>query len=424
MKVNWEKKEDHQGVLTVEVEEAKVNAALDTAFKKVRKDVTIPGFRKGKIPRKLFEARFGVEALYQDAVDLLLPESYAQAIEKAGIEPVVQPEIDVEQIEKDQPFIFKATVTVKPEVELGPYMNLEIPEKDFSVKEEDIDNELERMRERVAELEVIDEKAQEKDYVIIDFEGSIDGEKFEGGEAENYSLELGSGQFIPGFEDQLIGCKAGENKEVVVTFPEDYHQKSLAGKEATFKVSIKEVKRKNLPELDDEFAKDISEFDTLEELKADVKKKLEEEKAREAEQYKQDTVVDQATENATVDIPEVMVEQEVDQLLEHYEHQLKMQGLNLAQYLQLTDQDEDTLREQYKEVAEKRVKRGLVLEAIAKKENIEVSEEDVEAELKKLADLTRQDIESVKVAFEEKVKDDLLIQKAIELLVSNSQNAA
>lgn len=428
MKVQWEKQENHQGVLTVEVDEEKVKSALDAAFYKVRKQINVPGFRKGKVPRQLFEARFGVEALYQDALDILLPESYAQAVEEAGIEPVDRPDIDVEQIEKGKPLIYKATVTVKPEVELGEYKDLEIPEKDFSVKDEDIDQELETMRNRYAELETVEGEAQKHDHVLIDFEGFIDGEPFEGGKSENYNLELGSGQFIPGFEDQLIGVKAGEEKDVVVTFPEDYQQEKLAGKEATFKVKVHEIKRKNLPELDDEFAKDVSEFDTLQELKDDIKRKLQERKEEEEKQYKRDTVVEKAAENATVDIPQVMVEQEIDRMMQNFEQQLRMQGINLDTYKQVMGQEEEALREQFKEQAEKRVKTSLVLEAIAKRENVEVSDEDLEAEIKRFAEMLNRDVEDVRKDLSDQgmdsLKEDIIIRKTIELLVSNSQNAA
>lgn len=429
MKVNWEKQENNQGILTVEVDEEKVAQALDKAFKKVRKQVNVPGFRKGKIPRQLFEARFGVEALYQDALDILLPESYSQAVDEAGIEPVDRPEVDVEQIEKNKPLIFKATVTVKPEVELGQYKQLEIPPKDFSVKEEDVDEELATMRDRYAELEVVEGGAEKEDHVVIDFEGFIDGEPFEGGKAENHTLELGSGQFIPGFEDQLIGTKAGEEKEVVVTFPEDYNQESLAGKEATFKVKINEVKRKSLPELDDEFAKDVSEFDTLEELKEDIRSKLKERKEREEEQYKNDTVVEKATENASVDIPEVMIEQQIDRMLQNFEQQLSMQGVNLDMYKQMTGAKDEELRDQFKEDAAKQVKSSLVLEAIAAAENVVVTDEDVEEELEKLADMYKREIDDIRKIFAgpnnvDMLKDEIKIRKTIELLVSNSQSAA
>lgn len=429
MKIDLEKQENNQAVLTVEVDEERVAAALDTAFRKIRKQINVPGFRKGRVPRKLFEARFGIEALYQDAVDELLPESYGKALDESGIQPVDQPEIDVKQIENGKPFIFKATVTVMPEVTLGQYKELEIPDKDFTVKDEDVEAEIDAMRNRYAELEVVDGAAEEKDFVLIDFEGFVDGEAFEGGKAENHQLELGSGQFIPGFEDQLIGLKAGDEKDVVVTFPEDYHQESLAGKEATFKVKVNEVKRKHLPELDDEFAKDVSEFDTLEELKADTRKKLQERKQQEEEQYKKDTVAEKATENAEVDIPDVMIEREVDRMIQNLEQQLSMQGMTLEMYKQTMGDDADDLRESFREEAEKRVKTSLVLDAIAEEEKIEVTEEDVDEEVERLAELYNRPVDEIRKIFAgeaniESLKGEIKIRKTLEHLVSNSRNAA
>jgi len=427
MKANWEKIEKNQGVLQVEVETEKVSSALDKAFQKVVKQVNVPGFRKGKVPRNIFEARFGVESLYNDAVDILLPEAYAEGIKETGIEPVDRPEIDIEQFEKGKPFIFKATVTVKPEVELGEYTGLEIPEKDFSVKEEDIEAELKQLQNRHAELEILDEGEVEKgDTAVIDFEGFIDGEAFEGGKAEKHSLEIGSGAFIPGFEDQVIGMKKGEEKEINVTFPENYHSEELAGKEAVFKVKLHEIKRKKLPELNDEFAKDV-DFETLDELKEDIKKRLEEQRKQEKEDYGKNTVIEKATENATVDIPSVMIEQETDNMLKKFEQQLAYQGMNLDLYYQFSGTDEKGLKEQFKNDAEKRVKTNLVLEAIAKKEEIQAGEEDVEEELKRLSDLYKRDIEEIRTLFTsrdsglESLKMDLQIRKTIDYLVEQSK---
>src|SRR5690606_35721805 len=287
MKASWEKTENNQGVLTVEVDGETVEKALNQAFRKVVKRVTVPGFRKGKVPRAIFERRFGVEVLYEDALDILLPDAYASAVKETGIEPVDRPEIEIEQMEKGKPLIFKATVTVKPEVKLGEYKGLEVPKKDFEVKPEDVDAELEAMRKRQGQLEAVEDGTVEKgDRVIIDFEGTIDGKPFEGGKADGFSLEVGSGRMIPGFEDQLIGMKPGEEKTITVTFPEDYHVKELSGKEASFRIKLHEIKRLRLPELDDEFAQDVSEFDTLEELKKDIENKLKERAKREEEEYR------------------------------------------------------------------------------------------------------------------------------------------
>jgi len=430
MKASWEKTEKNRGVLTVETDEQAVLDALDQAFKKVVKKVNVPGFRKGKVPRVIFEKRFGVEALYQDALDILLPEAYEQAVNETGIEPVDRPEIDIEQLEKGKSLIFKATVTVKPEVQLGEYKGLEVPEKDFSVKPEDVDAELEKMRKQQGQLEVVEDGAVENgDRVIIDFEGFVDGEAFEGGKAEKYTLEVGSGTFIPGFEDQLIGLKAGEEKEVNVTFPEEYHAENLAGKPATFKVKLHEIKRLHLPELDDEFAQDVSEFDTLDELKADIEKSLKEKSEREKEEYTRNTLVELAAENAEVEIPEVMIETEMDHMLRQFEQRLMYQGLNLDLYSQFTGQSKEEIKGQFKEDAEKRVKANLVLEAIAKAENIEVTDEDVEQEIQEMAKQMEREVDDVRRLLEnqgavDSVKEQLRVKKTIDLLVSNSKNKA
>jgi trigger factor len=430
MSTKWEKLEKNQGVLTVEVEAQEVGIALDKAFKKVVHKINVPGFRKGKVPRKIFEARFGIESLYQDALDILLPEAYGKALDETGIEPVDRPEIDVEQMEVDKNLIFKATVTVKPEVELGEYKGLEVPEKDFSVSEDAVEEELGKVRERQAELIVVEEGTVENgDTTVIDFEGFLGEEAFEGGKGENYTLEIGSNSFIPGFEDQLIGMKKEEERTITVTFPEEYQSEELAGKEATFKVKVNEIKRKELPELDDEFAKDVSEFDTLDEYKADLRKKLEEKATQDEENYKKDALVELAAANATVEIPPAMVEHETEHMLKDFGQRLQMQGMNLDLYYQFAGLDEAGLREQFKGDAEKRVRINLTLEAIAKAENIEVNQEDVEAEMSKMAEMYGVPVEELKgrLAGEghlESLENDLKIRKAIELLVNNSKTVA
>ncbi len=425
MSAKWEKLEGNQGVLTIEVDAEKVNEGLDFAFKKVVKEVTVPGFRKGKVPRGLFEKRFGVEVLYQDAVDYLLPSAYAEAVKETGIEPVDNPEIDIEQIEKGKSMIIKAKVTVKPEVKLGEYKGLEVEKQDLEVTEEDVEQELKTLQQRYAELVVKEEGQAEKgDTVVIDFEGFTDGEAFEGGKGENYSLELGSGQFIPGFEDQLVGVSPGEEKEVNVTFPEEYHAAELAGKPAVFKVKVHEIKTRELPELDDEFAKDVDEeAETLDELKEKIRTRLEETKKNMAENKVRDTVVKKAAENAEIDIPEVMIENEIDHMVREYEQQLQMQGMNLDLYFQFTGQDMDKLREQMKENAEKRVRTSLTLEAIANAENLEVSDEDVDRELNKMAEMYKMTVDNIKsiMGTLDGLKADLKIQKAVEFLVENSK---
>ncbi|MED3549192.1 trigger factor [Cytobacillus praedii] len=425
MSAKFEKLEGNQGVLTIEVNAEKVNEGLDAAFKKVVKQVNVPGFRKGKMPRGMFEKRFGIESLYQDAVDILLPEAYANAIEETGIEPVDRPEIDVEQIEKGKSLIFKATVTVKPEVKLGEYKGLEVEKFDTEVTDEDVDNELKSMQERHAELVVKEEgKAENGDTVVMDFEGFVDGEAFEGGKAENYSLELGSGQFIPGFEEKLVGVASGESKDVEVTFPEEYHAAELAGKPAVFKVTVHEIKTKQLPELNDEFAKDADEeVETLAALKEKVKTRLEESKKHEAEHFVQDTVVEKASANAEIDLPSVMVDTEIDRMMNEFEQRLQMQGMNLELYFQFSGQEESALREQMKEDAEKRVRMNLTLEAIAKAENIEVTDEEVTAELNKMAEMYNMTVENIQKALGslEGLKADLQVKKAVDFIVENSK---
>jgi trigger factor len=430
MSATWEKQEKNQGLLTIEVDAQEVSKALDQAFKKVVGKVNVPGFRKGKVPRSIFEARFGVEALYQDALDILLPQAYSKAVEETGIHPVDRPDVDVEQMEKGQNLIFKAIVTVKPEVELGEYKDLEIEEKEFAVTDEQVDEELERVRNRQAELISVEEGTIEQgDTAVIDFEGFLGDEAFEGGKGENHSLEIGSGSFIPGFEEQLIGLAQGEEKRISVTFPEDYQAKELAGQEAAFEVKINEIKRKKLPELDDEFAKDVSEFDTLEEYKADLKSKLEERAKQEEENYIRDAIVNKAAENSIVDIPKAMITDEIEYMLNDFKQRLQMQGMSLEMYQQFSGLDEQGLREQFKGDAEKRVRVNLTLEAIALAEDIQVSDEELDAEIEKMAEMYGQKAEDLKNRLEaqgntEALKGDLKSRKAVDILVNNRKKNA
>ncbi|MGF2617294.1 trigger factor [Rossellomorea vietnamensis] len=428
MSAKWEKQEGNQGVLTIEVDADTVNNGLDAAFKKVVKQVNVPGFRKGKMPRGMFEKRFGVESLYQDALDVILPEAYAKAVEETGIQPVDRPEIDIEQMEKGKELIFTATVTVKPEVKLGEYKGLEVEKMDTEVTSEDVENELKSLQEKQAELAVKEEGAAENgDTVVIDFEGFVDGEAFEGGKAENYSLELGSGSFIPGFEEQLIGLETGAEKEVEVNFPEEYHAAELAGKPAVFKTKLHEIKAKELPELDDEFAKDADEeVETLAELKEKIQKRLEESKKNEADQTLRDTLVEKASENTEVDVPDAMIDTEVDRMMQEFEQRLQMQGMNLDLYFQFSGQKEEDLRGQMKEDAAKRVRTNLTLEAIAEAENLEISDEEAEEEVNKLAEQYNMAADNIKQALGglDNLKTDLKIRKAVEVLVDNSKTVA
>ena len=425
MSVKWEKLEGNTGVLTVEVSAEKVNEGLTAAFNKVVKTVNVPGFRKGKMPRPMFEKRFGVESLYQDALDILLPEAYGNAIDEAGIDPIDRPDIDIEQMEKGKELIFKATVQVKPEVTLGDYKGLEVEDFDATVTDEDVAKELETLQSRQAELVVKEEGTAELgDTVVLDFEGFVDGEAFEGGTAENHSLELGSGSFIPGFEEQLVGLATGESKDVEVSFPEEYHAAELAGKPAVFKVTLHEIKGKELPALDDEFAKDVDdEVETLDALKEKIRTRLEDSKKHEAEHHLRDSLVEKAAENAQVEIPEVMVTSEVNRMLQEFEQRLQMQGMNLELYFQFSGQDENALREQMKEEAVNRVRVALTLEAIAKAENIEASDEDVNAELEKMAGMYNMTVDNIKQALGglEGIKGDLQKQKAVEFLIENKK---
>ncbi|PPA81513.1 trigger factor [Brevibacillus laterosporus] len=427
MVAKWEKLENNQGVLTVEVDADQVNLALDEAFKKVVKKVNVPGFRKGKVPRKMFENRFGVESLYQDALDILLPKAYGQAVREAGIEPVDRPEVDVEQMEVGQKLVFKATVTVKPEVKLGDYKGLSVEEKDFTVGEEQVEEELKNLQARHAELVTVEEgPAAIGDSANIDFEGFQDGVAFEGGKAEDYALELGTGTFIAGFEEQVVGMAIGEEKEITVTFPEEYHSPNLAGKEAMFKVKLNSLKRKNLPELDDEFAKDVSEFDTLEEYKADLKAKLEEKAEAEKKNHVREQLVLKATENAEIEIPDVMVESELDQMVKEFEQRLQMQGMNLELYYQFSGTDESALRDQMRKDAVLRVRTALVLEAIANAENLETKEEDVDQELEQYAKMYGRPADELKKIFAAQdglagLYREILTRKVVDLLVAESK---
>jgi trigger factor len=425
MAVNWEKQEGNEGILTFEVPAETFSKGLDQAFKKVVKQVNVPGFRKGKVPRKIFEQMFGVESLYQDAIDAVLPEAYTNAIDEAGINPVAQPEIDVEQIEAGQPVVFKANVTVKPEVKLGDYKGLEVERQETAVTDEEIEEQLNDRRQGNAEFVIKeDEPAAEGDTVVIDFEGFTDGEPFEGGKAEGYELELGSNSFIPGFEEQLTGVKAGESKDVEVSFPEEYHAAELAGKPATFKVTVHEVKSRELPELDDEFAKEIdSEVASLDELRSKLKEQTAQEKKDASEAALRDELVEQAAKNADIEIPEVMVEGEVDRMIQEFGQRLQQQGMTLDLYYQFSGQDEAALRAQMKEDAETRVRVSLVLEAIAEAEGVTVGEEDIQEELKTMSGQFNMDTEQIKqiLGGTEMLENDIRFKKTIEFLVENAK---
>ncbi|MCM3357794.1 MULTISPECIES: trigger factor [unclassified Psychrobacillus] len=424
MSVKWEKQEGNNGLLTVEVAADVVNKGLDQAFKKVVKQINAPGFRKGKMPRPIFEKMYGVESLYQDALDFILPEAYASAIDEAGIDPVDRPEIDIVTMEKGQPLVFTANVVVKPEVTLGDYKGLEVTKLDQTVTDEEIEEQLKGHQARLAELVVKEDAIVEGDTAVIDFEGFVDGEAFEGGAGQDYPLEIGSNSFIPGFEGQLVGVKAGESKDVEVTFPEEYHAAELAGKAATFKVTVKEVKGKELPELNDELAKEIdAEVEGLEALRTKLKEAATEEKKQMSEQNLRDDLVEAAAANATIDIPEAMIETEVDRMLQEFGQRLEQQGMNLELYFQFSGQDEAALREQMTEDAKKRVKVQLTIEAISEKEELQSSEEEVNAELEKMSAQFNMSADDIKRALggTEVLEKDLRFQKTVEFLVENAK---
>ncbi|MCD8914923.1 trigger factor [Staphylococcus sp. IVB6181] len=425
MTATWEKKEGNQGVLEVTVPAKKVDQAIDQAFKKVVKQVNIPGFRKGKVPRQIFEQRFGVEALYQDAVDLLLPEAYGEAIEETGIKPVDQPEIEVTQIEKGKDLTFNATVTVEPEVKLGDYKGLEVEKQNAELTDEELQEQIDHSLGHLAEMVIKEEGAvEEGDTVNLDFDGYVDGEQFEGGQAEGYDLEIGSGMFIPGFEEQLVGLNTGDEKDVKVTFPEEYHAEELAGKEATFKVKINEVKYKNVPELDDEIANELdSDADNVEEYKQNLRKRLEEEKKVNAENVEKEEAINKAVENAEVDIPEAMINTELNRMMQEFEQRIQQSGLNLETYFQISGQDESQLREQMKDDAEARVKTNLTLTAIANAEDIEASDEDIDKELEAMSEQFGISAEDIKKTLgnTDLIKGDVRVKKVIDLLVDNAK---
>ncbi|KYG91618.1 MULTISPECIES: trigger factor [Metasolibacillus] len=426
MSVKWEKQEGNQGLLTIEVPAEKVNKALDEAFAKVVKQINVPGFRKGKMPRPMFEKRFGVEALYQDALEIIIPDAYANAIDEAGIEPVDFPEIDgTENFAKGEDFTFTATVTVKPEPKLGDYKGLEVTKLPIEVTDEEVEAQIEAELAKKAELEIKEDEAiVEGDTAVIDFEGFVGDEAFEGGKGSDYPLEIGSGSFIPGFEEQLVGVKAGEEKDVVVTFPEEYHAAELAGKEATFKVTVKEVKTKVLPELDDEFAKELdSEVESVEALRAKIKETTAAQKEADSEAALRDELVEKAAENAEIDIPQAMINSEVDRMVQEFEQRLQMQGMNLELYYQFSGQNEAALREQMTADAESRVRVSLTLEAIAAAEKIEVSEEDIKAELEKMSAQFGMTVDQITAALggTSVLENDIRTQKTVELLVESAK---
>lgn len=425
MSLQVEKLEHNMAKLTVEVAEEDVEKALQAAYLKQRKQINIPGFRKGKVPRQMIEKMYGPEVFYDEAANNMIPDAYAKAYDESELDIVSQPKIEVVQMEKGKPFIFTAEVATKPEVTLGDYKGLKVDKVSTRVTQKEVDEEIEKERERNARtIEVTDRAVQDKDEVTLDFEGFVDGVAFEGGKGEDYPLTIGSGSFIPGFEEQLIGAEIDKEVEVNVTFPKEYHSEELAGKDATFKCTVHTIKAKELPELDDEFASEVSECETMDAYRAEVKKNIKERKERTGKEKKENQAVDQAIENAQMDIPEAMIEFQVRQMADDFARRIQQQGLTVEQYFQFTGMTAEKMMEEMRPQAEKSIKTRLVLEAIVKAENIEVSDERVEEELTKMAEAYQMEVEKLKEFMGEnekkQIKEDLAVQEAITLLVNES----
>ena len=421
MSVQVENLEKSMAKLTVTVSAEDFEKALQRAYQKQKKNISIPGFRKGKVPRQVIEKMYGAGVFYEDAANGILPGAYADAAKESGLDITSTPQIDVTQIEKGKDFIFTATVALKPDVVLGQYKGVEVPKVDRTGTDEDVDKDLKDEQEKNArQITVEDGGAENGDSVVMDYEGKIDGEPFEGGSAKNHTLVLGSGSFIPGFEDGLIGVKGGETRDVEVTFPEDYHAEELKGKKAVFTCKVEKVTRKELPELDDEFAQEVSEFDTLDEYKADVRKNLETKKEEAARQEIKDNAVSKAAQNSTIEIPAPMIDTQADRMIDNFARRLQAQGMSMQQYMQFTGSDENMMREQVKPQAEIQIRNQLTLEKIAETENIQVSDEELDQEIEKMAKAYNLEPDKMKeiIGDEEKenIRKDLADQKAMDLV--------
>lgn len=425
MSVQVENLEKNMAKLTIEVSADDLEKALQAAYLKEKNKISVPGFRKGKVPRAMIEKMYGPEIFYDDAANSLIPKAYSEAYDECELEIVSQPEINVEQIEKGKPFIFTAQVATKPEVTLGEYKGLEVDKVSTRVTQKEVDAKIQEEAEKNARtITVEDRPVQDKDEIILDFEGFVDGEAFEGGKGENYPLTIGSGSFIPGFEEQLIGAEPEKEIEVKVTFPEDYHAEDLKGKDAVFKCTIHEIKAKEIPEIDDEFAAEVSEFDTLDEYKADVKAKIKEQKAADGKRKKEDQAVEKAIANATMEIPDAMVDTQARQMMDEFAQRIQAQGLTMDQYFQFTGMDREKMMEEMKPQALKRIETRLVLEAVAKAENIEISDEKLDEELAKMAEAYKMEVEKLKEfmgdAEKKQMKEDMAVQEAVTFLAENA----
>lgn len=425
MSLQVEKLEKNMAKLTIEVSADELEKALQNAYMRQKNKINMPGFRKGKVPRQMIEKMYGPEIFYDDAANSLIPKAYSEAYDECELEIVSQPEINVEQIEKGKPFIFTAQVATKPEVTLGEYKGLEVDKVSTRVTQKEVDAKIQEEAEKNARtITVEDRPVQDKDEIILDFEGFVDGEAFEGGKGENYPLTIGSGSFIPGFEEQLIGAEPEKEIEVKVTFPEDYHAEDLKGKDAVFKCTIHEIKAKEIPEIDDEFAAEVSEFDTLDEYKADVKAKIKEQKAADGKRKKEDQAVEKAIANATMEIPDAMVDTQARQMMDEFAQRIQAQGLTMDQYFQFTGMDREKMMEEMKPQALKRIETRLVLEAVAKAENIEISDEKLDEELAKMAEAYKMEVEKLKEfmddAEKKQMKEDMAVQEAVTFLAENA----
>ena len=420
MSLQVEKLEHNMAKLTIEVSAEDVEKALQAAYLKERSKISLPGFRKGKVPRQMIEKMYGPEVFYDEAANHMISEAYGKAYDECELEIVSQPKVEITQLEKGKPFIFTAEVAVKPEVTLGEYKGLKVDKVSTRVTQKEVDEEIEKERERNARtIDVTDRAVQDKDQVTLDFEGFVDGVAFEGGKGEDYPLTIGSGAFIPGFEDQLVGAEIGKEMEVNVTFPEDYQAKELAGKAAVFKCTVKGIKAKELPELDDEFVSDVSDSsETVDDYKAEVKAKIKERKEREGKQKREDQSVEQAVANAQIDIPEPMIDLQARQMTDDFARRIMQQGMSLEQYFQFTGLTEEKMMEEFKPQAEKRIRTRLVLEAVVAAENIEVSDERLDEELQKMADSYQMEVDKLKEFMgdneKKQMKEDIAVQEAVD----------
>ena len=428
MSLQVEKLEKNMAKLTIEVSAEDLDKAMEKAYQKQKSRISLPGFRKGKAPRKMIESMYGKGVFMEDAVNSLVPQEYTKALGECDLEIVSQPEINVTQMEPGKALIFTADVAVKPEVTLGDYKGVEVPKSEIAVTDEEVDAEVKKEQDKNARTVAVEDRAAANgDITTIDFEGFVDGVAFDGGKGTDYALTLGSGTFIPGFEDQLVGANTGDHVEVKVTFPEEYQAKELAGKEAVFQCDVKKIETKEVPELDDEFAKDVSEFDTLAEYKEDVKKKLTEKKEKEARTAKENAAVDKAIENAQMDIPELMTKTECRQMMDDFSRRMQQQGLSMEQYFQFTGQSMDKMMEDMKPQALKRIQTRLVLEKIAEVENIQPSEEEITEEIQKMADAYKMEADKIREAIGEsgleQMKKDMAVQKAVTLVADAAVEA-